>query len=180
MAKQFFKKWLPHPTTIKSNKNLQFLGDLLHDPNLWHLNKRSVSGGMAVGLFMAFVPIPMQMLLAALLAVVFRVNLALSISLVWITNPITMPPIFYFAYKLGAFLLRITPKHLNASFTLEWLLDVLDQIWQPFLFGCFVLSCISAVTGYFLVRILWRLQIRRLWNERRIKRLTTLTKWHKS
>jgi len=179
MAKLLFKKWLPHPTTIKNNKNLRFLGNLLHDPNLWHLNKRSVSGGMATGLFMAFIPVPMQMLFAAVLAIIFRVNLALSVSLVWITNPLTMPPIFYFAYKVGAFFLGIPPQHLDASFTLEWLLNVLDQIWQPFLLGCFTLSCLSATIGYFLVRALWRSQIKRLWNERRSKRLTTLNKLKK-
>jgi hypothetical protein len=179
MAKQFFKKWLPHPTTIKNNKNLQFLGNLLHDPNLWHLNKRSVSGGMAVGLCMAFIPVPMQMLFAAILAILFRVNLALSVSLVWITNPFTIPPIFYFAYKVGAFLLGITPQHLDASFTMEWLFKVLDQIWQPFLLGCCVFSCLGAIMGYFFVRILWSTQIRRSWNERRIKRLTALNKLKK-
>lgn len=176
MSKQFFKKWLPNPTTVKSNKNLQFLGTLLHDPNLWHMNRRSISGGMAVGLFMAFIPVPMQMLFAAFFAVVFRVNLPLSVSLVWLTNPITIPPVFYFAYKLGAFLLGITPQYLDAHFTLEWLTNTLGQIWQPLLVGSLTLAITSATVGYFTVRILWSLQIKRLWQARRLKRLTALHK----
>jgi hypothetical protein len=47
-------KYMPSPESIKENKNLQFLGDKLHDPNLWHLNRRSVAAAFAVGLFVAF------------------------------------------------------------------------------------------------------------------------------
>jgi len=56
---------------------------------------------MAVGLFCAFVPLPIQMLLAAAAAIIFRVNLPISVGLVWITNPVTIPPMFYFCYKVG-------------------------------------------------------------------------------
>ncbi|WP_159217560.1 DUF2062 domain-containing protein, partial [Klebsiella pneumoniae] len=79
--------------------------NVLYNPNLWCLNRRSAAGAFAVGLFMAFVPLPSQMIMAAGLAIVLGVNLPLSIALVWITNPITMPVIFYFTYKLGAWLM---------------------------------------------------------------------------
>jgi len=168
--KNFFKRSLPPVSQIKSHPKLQFFGKLLHDPNLWHLNRRSLTGGMAVGLFMAFIPLPVQMLSAAALAIWFRVNLPLSISLVWITNPITIPPMFYFAYKLGTVLLGMPIQKIDFSLSQEWFFGTLGNIWQPLLLGCFILGTVSALTGYLLVHFLWRLQVTRLWRDRREKR----------
>ena len=78
MPKKFIKRLMPNHRTIREHKHLRFLGSLLHDPNLWHLNRRSASGAFAVGLFMAWVPVPFQMLLGAIGAIAFRVNLPLS------------------------------------------------------------------------------------------------------
>lgn len=91
MPRRLFKRYMPDPESIRSQKSLRFLGKLTHDPNLWHLNRHSVSRAMAAGLFAAFIPMPMQMLLAAGLAVWIRSNLPISVGLVWLTNPITIP-----------------------------------------------------------------------------------------
>ncbi|MCK5877790.1 MAG: DUF2062 domain-containing protein [Candidatus Marithrix sp.] len=165
--KNFFKHLLPRPAKIKSHPKLQRFGKLLHEPNLWHLNRRSLSGGMAVGLFIAFIPLPMQMLLAVAAAIWLKVNLPLSVSLVWITNPVTMPPIFYFAYQLGALILGIPTMETNFSFSPEWLLYTLGNLLQPLLLGCLVLGTVSAAIGYLAVNFLWRLQVIKLWKERR-------------
>jgi uncharacterized protein len=107
MPRRLFKRYMPSPDSIKGNKSLRFLGTLIHDPNLWHLNRHSVARAMAVGLFWAMIPMPMQMLAAAAVAIALRANLPISIGLVWLTNPITMPPVFYCSYKLGAWLSNI-------------------------------------------------------------------------
>jgi hypothetical protein len=169
--KNFFKKnLLPYVTQIKSHPKLQFFGKLLHDPNLWHFNRHSLAGGMAVGLFCAFIPIPMQMLLASLIAIYFRVNLPLSVSLVWLTNPITMPPVFYGCYKLGTMLLGIPKRHFEFEPSLQWLMEKLGDIWQPFLLGCFTMAIVSAFLGYWIVDVLWRLQTCRSWRQRQQQR----------
>ena len=105
MPKKFLQRLMPDHRTIREHRHLRFLGTLLHDPNLWHLNRRSASGAFAVGLFVAWVPVPFQMLLGAIGAILFRVNLPLSAALVWVSNPLTMPPLFYFAYLVGGWLL---------------------------------------------------------------------------
>jgi len=105
--KKILKRLSPDPETLKNHKHLGWLSEHLHDTSLWNFNRRSISKAFAVGLFCAFVPVPFQMLLAAPGAVIFSANLPLSVALVWITNPITMPPIYYGCYKLGAWMLGV-------------------------------------------------------------------------
>jgi hypothetical protein len=172
--KKFFKRSLPHVSLVKSHPKLQLFGALLHEPNLWHCNRRSLAGGMAIGLFVAFVPVPIQMLLASAGAIVFRVNLPLSISLVWVTNPVTIPPIFYFAYKLGTILLGVQTLPAEFALSHEWFFQALEQSWQPLLIGSLLLGSLSAFLGYGFVHLLWRLQVTRLWRDRREKRIKKL------
>ncbi|HED15301.1 MAG TPA: DUF2062 domain-containing protein [Gammaproteobacteria bacterium] len=159
MPRKFFKKMMPDHKTIREHKHLQIFGKLLHEPNLWHMNRRSVAGAFAVGLFNAFMPVPFQMLLAAGGAILFRVNLPLSVALVWITNPLTMGPMFYGTYQIGAWILN-TPKHaFNFELSMNWLMNELGYIWQPFLLGCLVTAIVSSVLGYVSIRLLWRWHI---------------------
>jgi uncharacterized protein (DUF2062 family) len=170
MPKRIFKRYMPDHKTIKEHKHLQFLGTLLHDPNILHLNRRSVSGAFAVGLFMAFVPIPLQMVAAAIGAIIVRVNLPISVGLVWITNPFTMPPIFYFCYLVGTWILGAPAHNVEFQLTSEWITGELKQIWQPFLLGCFTVSTVSAILGYVFIRAFWRLHVISSWKRRRQRR----------
>jgi uncharacterized protein len=166
MPRRLIKRYMPDQQTIRDHKHLQFLGTLLHDPNILHLNRRSVSGAFSVGLFMAFVPVPFQMVLAAIGAIVMRVNLPISVALVWITNPLTMPPIFYFSYKVGAWILQIPVRDIEFVLSMEWLMRELGAIWQPFLLGSFVSGAAFAVLGNVGIRLLWRLMVSRNWRKR--------------
>jgi uncharacterized protein (DUF2062 family) len=169
MPKRFIKRYMPDHETIRGHKHLQFLGTLLHDPNILHLNRRSVSGAFAVGLFMAFVPVPFQMVLGAIGAIVFRVNLPISVGLVWITNPLTIPPIYYFAYKVGTWVLHTPTREIHFQLSTEWVMQELGAIWEPLLLGCLICGSVSAVLGYVLVRGLWRLQVSLHWRKRKRK-----------
>jgi uncharacterized protein (DUF2062 family) len=171
MPRKFLKRYLPHPVQVRDHKQLRMFGRLLHQPDLWHLNRRSVSGAFAVGLFAAFVPIPFQMVLAAAAAIAARVNLPLSVALVWITNPITMTPLFYFAYLVGAFVLGTQAQHVEFEMSLRWFVSELDAIWQPFLLGCFLTGATSAVLGYYTVRLVWRWYVVRQLRRKRARRL---------
>lgn len=160
MPRKFFQRLLPPPHEIRDHRHLKrFFGDLVHDANLWHLNRRSVAGAFAVGLFVAFLPIPLQMVLAAALAILFRVNLPLSVVLVFITNPFTIPPLFYLAYKLGSLLLGQTPEPLQIELSLEWVMNQMGRIWQPLLLGSLLLGSLSSALGYVGVRLIWRFHI---------------------
>jgi len=171
MAKKFIKRWLPNPEKIRNSPRLQkIFGKLLNDPNLLHINRKSVSGAFFVGLFMAFMPLPTQMIFAAGVAIWRRVNLPISIALVWVTNPLTIPPMFYFAYKVGAFTLNVPVTKWNFELSWQWLTNELATKWEPFLLGCFICALVSGLLGYFLIRIIWRINIMNQWSARKRRR----------
>jgi len=177
MPKNFIKRYLPDPHKISNNKQLnKVFGTLLHDPNLFHLNRRSVSMAFFVGLFMAFVPLPSQMITAAAVAILVRCNLAISVALVWISNPVTMPPIFYFAYKVGATILSVPERKFTFELSWQWLGSELSAIWEPFLLGCLVCGLVSGAFGFILIRGLWRLHLINHLKERKKKRKKNLLK----
>ena len=123
-----------------------------------------------MGLFFAFVPVPFQMPLAAAAAIVIGCNLPISLSMVWVTNPITITPFFYAAYKTGAWILGVAARSVEFEMSMKWLLNELGAVWQPFLLGCFVLGLASATLGHIAVRIIWRIHVMSSWRERRRRR----------
>lgn len=156
MVKRWLRRITPDKETLHRHKHLQIFGDLLHDGNLWHLNRRSAAGAFAVGLFVMYLPIPFQMVVSAAVAILVRVNLPLSVALVWITNPITMPPMFYLAYLVGASALGQPPTHEEFHLTAEWLSNSLRELWAPLLLGSVLCGIFCASLGYAAIQILWR------------------------
>ena len=167
MPKHLIKKFTPDHEIIRNHKHLRIFGDLLHDPNLWHMNRRSVAGAFAVGLFWAFIPIPMQMVIAAATAIPARVSLSISVALVWITNPITMPPIFYFTYLVGTWILGTPARTESFELSFEYLSHSMSAIWQPLYLGSLICALLAAVIGYCVMRGLWRLYVVRHIQRRR-------------
>ena len=134
-------------------------GTLLHNPNLWHLNRRSAAGGFSLGLFCAFIPFPFQMLIAAVLAIPLRVNFPLSIATVWITNPFTIPPIFYGAYLVGSTVLGSPQRDFTFELSWQWVMDSMNTIGPAFLLGCLICSVFFSAVGYFGLTYFWRLSV---------------------
>lgn len=172
MPKKLFKRFSPDPAKIRANPALRFLGVLLHDPYLFHLNRHSVSVAVFVGLFTAFLPIPGQVPLAALGALVFRCNLPISIALVWVTNPLTYPFVLYAAYKLGAAILQVHEQQFAIEMSWQWLQSEFLNIWQPLLLGSIIASILFGCLGYLTVQWSWRWHVIQRWNERKILRRT--------
>lgn len=171
MPKKWIKRWMPDHEKIRKHPHLnKVFGTLLHDPNLLHLNRRSVAGAFVVGLFMAFVPLPSQMIMAAAAAILLRVNLPISVGLVWLTNPVTMPPVYYFCYKVGTWILNSPQHEFTFELSWQWLGSELGHIWQPFLLGCLICGVISAVIGGLAMRLLWRWHVVKQWEARKQKR----------
>lgn len=147
---KWLKKKLPDKTMLKRYRALRIFGEVLHRPILWRFKKSTLAKGVAIGLFVAFIPLPTQMIFAAALAVLFSANLPVAVSLVWVTNPLTMPPIYYFCYKVGAFFLS---TKLPVSGSNAKMASYLYAIWKPFLLGSFICGISTAILGYILVYV---------------------------
>lgn len=155
---------------MRTHPALRPLGKSLQNPEIWHLHRRSVAGACFIGLFSSFLPVPMHMLIAGAIAVVTRCNLPLSVALVWVNNPLTMGPAYFFAYKVGAWLLgvELTVAEVNISF--GWLAEQLNQIWPPLVLGSLVCGVVSGLLGYVIVRVGWRIHVVRRWRARQRSR----------
>lgn len=157
---------MPDHQKIKENKHLQIFGDFLHNPNLWHANRHSIAKAFAVGLFFAFIPVPFQMVLAAGVAIIVHANLPLAIALVWITNPLTMPIIFYGCYVVGTWVVGSEKQAFEFEASWQWVVDSLSTIGPAFLVGCGVLATVFGLAGYLIITWLWRYNVAKQWKAR--------------
>ena len=170
MPRRFLRKWMPTRERLHSHRLLRIFGALLHQQNLWHLNRDSVSRAFAIGVFWAAIPMPFQMIPAAACAIWLRGNIALSVALVWLTNPITMPPVFYGEYVLGSWLLGTRIHFEDFSLSWEWIERNFELLWKPLYLGAVLSGIIASATSYFAVRGLWRWNIVRKLKARRLIR----------
>ena len=175
MPRATLKRWLERFDLRRYQLQLGMLGRRLQDPDLWHLNRRSVAGAFAVGLFMAFLPIPMQMLAAAATALVFRVNLPISVVLVWVSNPLTIPAILFAQYKTGGLLLQIPTREYNFELSYAWLAAEIGHVWKPLLTGALLFSTVAAIGGFVLIQVLWRIRVANILKSRRLRGLRPRT-----
>lgn len=164
MPINYFKKYLPSKESVQQSRWLRPVAHWLEHPNLWHLHRRSVAGGVAVGLFCGLIPGPLQMLGAAILAVLFRVNLPVALFTTLYTNPFTILPLYVLAYQLGSWVLRqdgiasplMSQPDLQWNNWLEPTLNWLMSLGKAFAIGLPLMAALLAVSGYFLVRMSWR------------------------
>ena len=184
MPRKFFRKYLPTHESVRNHKYLGRLGAFLQHANLWHLNRHSVSGGVAVGLFAGLVPGPLQMLTAALFAIPLRVNLPIALVCTLYTNPLTIAPLYIAAYHLGTLLTGteaqfLTPPEFSWSELGPWLRAVADwtaALGKPLIVGLLTLASGLAATGYILVRLSWRAAVTIAWRRRKAKRAARLNR----
>ncbi len=170
MPKRIFRKFTPDAARVKQQPALRFLRPLLEDPNLFHFNRHSISLAMLVGVFFAFIPIPFQMFFAASLALWIRCNLPLSVGLVWITNPVTIAPIFFTTYQFGLWILDIPGMDLEVhEITFTLLQEEIAKIWKPLFIGSFIIAVFFSINAYLLTQLLWRLSVVRQWRRRKDK-----------
>ena len=182
MPRKFFRKFLPSHESIRNNRHVARLGPWLQHPNLWHLNRRSVAGGLAAGLFAGLIPgsNPVQFTAAALLAVAGRVNLPVAVLVTLYSNPFTIVPLYYAAFRLGQLALLQDGGGLPPlAFGLEgkgfgeWLpaaLHWLAGVGKPLAVGLPLLAVLLAVVGFFAADWSWRLYVRCAWQHRRRSR----------
>lgn len=173
--RKYFRRLLPHHEALQNQRWLKPFAGWLRHPNLWHLHRRAVAGGVAVGLFCGLVPGPFQVISAILLAVWLRVNLPLAVVVTAYTNPFTIVPLYLLAYELGRWVLgaangvRVVPPPFPEMHWDGWMTSLwkwLSALGEPLLLGLPLLALLLALSGYLLVRVTWRVAVVWRWRTR--------------
>ena len=159
MPRRFFRKFAFKRHEVSNQWFMTPFRHLLHDHRLWGVQRRWVVPAFATGLFVAFLPFPGHMLISSLAALMLRINIPVAALATWASNPLTVGPIFYFSYRVGASLLDMPQKSIDFELSLDWVTNTFVTIWQPMLLGSVLLGGAAALVGFALLDLLWRVSI---------------------
>ncbi|MEA3522891.1 MAG: DUF2062 domain-containing protein [Campylobacterota bacterium] len=154
MIRNIFKK------TKKSNKFDKYIKKYNISTEFMSVNRKMVSRAALVGFFVAFIPMPLQMVAVIAVLPFFKFNALIGIAIVWITNPFTMPIIYYVEYITGNALL-MRDSTLDIEISIKWFSENLDAIFIPLYTGALFYSTLSAIFFYYLVNWLWVVSVRK-------------------
>ena len=149
MIRQFFKK-----ISTNNPKFNEFLDKYNLPKAYFAINRRAVTKGLLVGLFWGFIPMPFQMLGVILTTLFMRFNVIVGLATVWLSNPITYPPLWYLEYKTGNLILGREGID-NIELTMNWFQTHWDDIIVPLYVGTAFYSTVVSFLIYLLVNWLW-------------------------
>ena len=133
------------------------------------INRKSVTRGLLIGLFWGFIPMPMQMLAVLAVTPFVKFNVPIAFSMVWLSNPVTMPFMYYMEYKTGNLLLGRSGLE-NVELTLEWFQNHWDDIVVPLYVGTIPYCVGVSLLVYLIVNWLWIASVKRHKPQRFMKR----------
>ncbi len=170
MPRRFFRKLAVKRERFHGKWFLAPFEHLLHDGNLWGIRRRTVVPAFAIGLFFAFMPFPGHPVFAALAALAVRVNIPVAAVTTFVSNPLTMGPMYYLGFQIGEFLLGSGEGTFDFELSLAWVRDTFVTIWQPLMLGCVLLGTTFALLGYVGLDLLWRASIADYLTRKRARR----------
>ena len=156
MPRSVFKKFAVKRHEFGDSWVLKPFRKLMEEPRYWGIRRRTVVPAFALGLFLSFQPFPAQPIVATLIALGLRINIPIAAATPFISNPLTMPPMYYASYRVGVWLLGQEPQPFDFQMSFEWLTTTFLNYWQPVTLGCLVLGTTAAALGYDIVDAAWR------------------------
>ena len=177
MIRKIFKK---KSSDISQKSKIDTFLDKYNLPKAYlAINRRMITRGIAIGLFWGFIPMPLQMLAVMAVTPFIRFNVPIAISMVWLSNPLTMPPMYYMEYLTGNLILGRDGVE-NIELTLEWFSQNMGDIFIPLYVGTAFYSIVVSGIIYLALNWLWILSVKderiQSIKRREIKRLNKLTK----
>lgn len=111
-----------------------------------------IARGMAVGIFVSIAPIiPLQTLVAIALAILVRGSKSAAVLGTWLSNPLTIPLVYFANYKLGCVILGY-PKTLDsiAFDSFSHLMEMGLEVTWAMVVGGLVIGAVLGVAAYFI------------------------------
>jgi uncharacterized protein (DUF2062 family) len=176
------RRLMPSPETLQRNRWLRWAGPALLHPRLWHLSRRGVAMGAAIGVFFAFITPIAQIPLSVAVSMVLRANVPVSVVATLVNTPPTFPPVYWAAWKVGSALLgqdtagKAAPPMPGVDAPLPsarassaedtrslWQrsVDGMASIGPPLLLGAAIFAVAGAVLAWVLINAIWHLRVRR-------------------
>ena len=165
---------IPTRETVHHYRLLRPFASHLAHPSLWRMTRRSVPRGVAIGLGVAVIIPFMHTVIAALVAIPARANVAIAAIFTLVVNPLTIPPLYYAAYRIGSWELHHDAAIANPadverfSSELSRLLFWIHQASGPIAVGVLTIAAALAISGYFVASLIWRFWSRSRWRQRRV------------
>lgn len=154
MIRNFFKK----------NRSSEKLDNFIQKYNVprayLSTTRKNIARGVFIGILIGFIPMPGHMISVIALMPFVRFNVPIAIASVWVANPITMPFIYYFEYKIGALLLGM---QIDSSMQMNetWILENIKHIFVPLYFGTAIVGLLVAGIVYMIINWCWRRSVTR-------------------
>lgn len=183
----WLRSLMPTPDAVRNNRWLRWLGPALLHPRLWHMSRRGLALGFALGIFFGLLIPIAQIPLSAAAAMVLRANLPVAMASTLVTNPATFGPVYYAAWRVGSAVLgepeSEPPNFDHASpvpdgaapgngaavsalaaepedqSQLSWL-GKFAQVGKPLMLGLVIFACTGGLLAYLLTTWFWVLRVR--------------------
>lgn len=182
--KQRLLRLMPTPEALRSNRWLRWLGPALHHPRLWHMSRRGIALGMALGVFFGLLIPIAQIPFAAGAAVAMRANVPAAVASTLVTNPVTFGPVYYAAWRLGSAILgepvypgeeppRPDAEPPPAPADQGWwttLVQRIGSVGKPLMLGLALVATGVGLLTYLLVTWAWYAKVRWSRQQRRRQR----------
>lgn len=166
MLKSYLRGFAARVHAMRHRWYVRPFGDRLLDPKLWALQRRGVARGLATGLAICFLPLPIHIPLAIAIAIMARINLPATLLGICAVNPFTLVPAYYLAYRVGALVSGFDPQPFEFEMSWAWLEHGLGPLWKPFLLGCLICALLTGLAAWLLVDVLWQQRVRQQYRAR--------------
>lgn len=175
------RRWMPTKESVANNRWLRWMGPSLLHQRLWHLSRRGVALGAAIGVFFAFITPIAQIPLSAGTSMLLRANVPVAVFSTFVNTPPTFAPVYYGAWKVGSWMLGESAAQAQAPKILDEVgqparsavpsapsAGTWRQRWQkslaqagkPLLLGALTFSVVFSALAYTLVSAGWHLRVR--------------------
>lgn len=164
---------IPTRETVGEYRLLRPFASRLSHPSLWRMTRRSVPRGVAIGLFVAVIIPFMHTVIAALVAIPARANVGVAALFTLVVNPLTIPPLYYGAYRIGSWELHhdaaiVDPADAERfSSELSRMLFWIHHASGSIAVGVLTIAIALGALGYLCSGLAWRLWCASRWRSRR-------------
>jgi uncharacterized protein (DUF2062 family) len=166
MPRRLFRRITPRSETLRTHWALKPFGRFFGDPRLWSLQRRTVTPAFGAGLAICFVPLPIHIPLAAIIAIFCRIHIPTIMLALVVVNPLTIVPLYMLAYKVGVIVTGAPPSKFHFEMSWDWVQNGLGPMWKPFFVGCALTGALFGLVGWALLDLIWRYNVRKRYRER--------------